>query len=121
MLGRKKFNKRLVLSLSKGFTLMEVLVVIALLGVIFSLSVFISLDTYRGSSFRNERDTLVGVLQEARSEAMNNICIGGTCTGQQYPTVCILPIPTTLYFKAPPMLPAIALMMMWLRLGRWYR
>jgi len=65
---------------NRGFTLMEVLIVMALLGIIFSLAAFINLDAYRGSSFRNERDTLVGVLEEARSQAMNGICVGGSCT-----------------------------------------
>jgi len=41
---------------------------------------FVSMDSYRGSSFRSERDTLVSVLQKARGQAMSNICLG-SCTG----------------------------------------
>jgi prepilin-type N-terminal cleavage/methylation domain-containing protein len=66
-------------NLKAGFTLMEVLLVLGLLGMIFSMTAFVGIDSYRGSSFRNERDAFIGVLQRARDQSINNICLGG-CT-----------------------------------------
>lgn len=61
---------------------MEVVLVIGLLGMIFGLTAFMSVSSYQGTSFRNERDALIGVLQRARSQAVNNICLSpaGACT-----------------------------------------
>jgi len=58
---------------SHGFTLVEVLLVIGLLVIIFALGLFMSMETYRGYSRRSERDTLVAVLERARSRAMANV------------------------------------------------
>jgi hypothetical protein len=52
---------------------MEVLIVIGLLTIVFSLGLFLSMDAYRGYSARSERDTVVGLLERARSRAMSNI------------------------------------------------
>ena len=68
-----------VKNLNGGFTLMEVIIVVGLIGMIFGLTAFVSINSYRGSSFRNERDALIGVLGRARNQAMNNTCLGG-CT-----------------------------------------
>ena len=65
---------------SKGFTVLEMLVVMGLLAIVSALGLFMSMDSYRGGSFRNERDTIVTALQTARSQAMNNICLGSGCT-----------------------------------------
>jgi|SRR3989344_3122022 len=56
-----------------GFTLIEILVSIAILAVIASLGLFISMDFFRSYSFRSEESVIVSVLQKARSESMNNI------------------------------------------------
>ncbi len=58
---------------SNGFTLVEILITIAILAVIFSLGVFISLDFYKSFSSRSERDTIVSILQKARGQALANI------------------------------------------------
>ena len=58
---------------------MEVLVVLTIIILVAGFSLFVSLDSYRGNSFRSERDTAIAVLQKARSQAMSNICFG-TCT-----------------------------------------
>ena len=43
------------------------------------------MDSYRGHSFRSERDVLVSVLQKARSQAVSNMCFGAGCTdGKQH-------------------------------------
>src|SRR3954466_3570125 len=59
--------------MKKGFTLIEILVVTAIFAVIISLGLLMSMETFRGTTFRSERDTMVGVLQKARSRAMANI------------------------------------------------
>lgn len=63
----------------RGFTLVEVLVVAALMAVIMGLGLMMSMDAFRGFSFRNDRDAVVAALQRARSQAINNICLGAGC------------------------------------------
>jgi prepilin-type N-terminal cleavage/methylation domain-containing protein len=63
----------------RGFTLIEVLVVIGLITIIASIGLFVSIDTYHDSTFHNSRDLLVSALQHARALAVNNVCVG-TCT-----------------------------------------
>ena len=60
----------------KGFSLIEVLVVIGIFFLIGGFALFVSMDAFRGSSFRSDRDLLVSALQRARAQAMNNICLG---------------------------------------------
>lgn len=57
----------------RGFTLIEILIVMALLGLIMGLGLFMSMDAYRGYSFRSESSVVVSVLEKARSRAMNNM------------------------------------------------
>ena len=71
------------LNLSSGFTLLEVLVVLGIFTILGTLGLIASMDMYRGFAFRNDRDMLVTVLQKARSESINNICIGTSCTAGQ--------------------------------------
>ncbi len=62
---------------------MEILVTIGLITILASLGLFVSMETYRNSSFRSERDVLIGALQHARSQAINNVCLGSGCTEGQ--------------------------------------
>lgn len=64
----------------RAFTLIEILVVMGMLALIGALTVFVSMDTYRGSSFRSDRDLLVALLQHARAESVHNICAVSSCT-----------------------------------------
>lgn len=64
----------------QGFTLIEIVVVMGLLAILGSLGLIMSLDSYRSYAFRNERDLIVTVLQKARSQAINNVCLGSGCT-----------------------------------------
>jgi len=57
----------------KGFSLIEIIVVIAILGMIASLGLFISMDFYKTYSFRQERTTIVSVLQKTRNLSLSNI------------------------------------------------
>lgn len=66
-----------------GFTLIELLVVISLSVIFFSFTVIVGLDSYRSYGFRGERDSLVAALQIARSQALNNVCLGSSCSGGQ--------------------------------------
>ena len=56
-----------------GFTLIEVLVVTGIFTILAALGLFMSLDTYRGVSFRSERDVIVSILERVRSQAINNV------------------------------------------------
>ncbi len=57
-----------------GFTLIELLVVLGMLAMVGSLALVVSMTSYRGYSFRNERDSLISSLERARSEAVSNMC-----------------------------------------------
>ncbi|MEK7664226.1 MAG: prepilin-type N-terminal cleavage/methylation domain-containing protein [Patescibacteria group bacterium] len=57
----------------KGFTLVELLVGIALLAIIVSLGLFLSFDFYRNFSVSSQANTIVSILQKARSQSLNNI------------------------------------------------
>lgn len=57
----------------KGFTFIEVLIVIALIGFLAVMGIIIGLDSFQRYDQRSERDLLVSLLEKARSEAVNNI------------------------------------------------
>ena len=57
----------------RGFTLIEMLIVMGIVAVLASIPLFIDLNSYRGYAFRSERDKLVTTLQTARMYSMNNI------------------------------------------------
>ncbi len=57
----------------KGFTLMEMLLVIGLIGMVGAMTIFIDINSYRGSAFRAEMDSLGTALQSARANSFNNI------------------------------------------------
>ncbi len=65
---------------AQGFTLLEVLIVMAIFIMVAGFGLFVSLDTFRGYSFRSERDVVVSVLNKARSQSINNMCFGTACT-----------------------------------------
>lgn len=56
-----------------GFSLIEILVVTAIITVLAGIGLIVGLDSYRGYSYRSERNVAVHVLQKARSRAMNNM------------------------------------------------
>lgn len=58
---------------NKGFTLVEILVVIGLIGMVLTIGSLVNLNMFTRELSYSEVDTLVGVLQNARNRAMNNI------------------------------------------------
>ncbi len=56
-----------------GFTLIELIVVVAILSILATFGFLVSLDFYRSYAFNSERDTVVSLLQKARSDALNNV------------------------------------------------
>lgn len=65
---------------SAGFTVLEIMMVMALLMILSSLGLFMSMESLRGGSFRNDRAAVISALQRARSLAVNNMCFGGSST-----------------------------------------
>lgn len=65
---------------NRGFSLIEIVVVIGLLAIIGGFFMLTNIDTYRSYLFRGERDNIVEALQKARSRAINNICFGASCS-----------------------------------------
>ena len=55
-----------------GFSLIEVVIVIALSGLVLALGLLLSLDVYRGTVFRSTRSILVSSLTTARARALSN-------------------------------------------------
>ena len=56
-----------------GYTLVEVLIVLAILTVIFGFAIEAGSNFYGGQSLSAERDSLTNLLKTARNQAMNNI------------------------------------------------
>ena len=64
----------------RGFTLVEIMIVMAFVAIVGSFTMLMSMDTYRSYNFHTERDLAIAALQHARALAMGNTCTGGTCT-----------------------------------------
>src|SRR5438876_578690 len=56
-----------------GFTLIEVMIVMAIFALLASLGLIIGMDFYRSYSFNSERNVALAVLRKARTEAMVNV------------------------------------------------
>lgn len=65
---RKTFTAK-----NRGFTLVELLIVIGMIAMLGSVMLFIDLNSYRGDSFRAERSSIVTLLGQARIDALNNV------------------------------------------------
>lgn len=57
----------------RAFTLIEIVVVLAIFSVLILSGLFMSMDTLRGTLHRSERDVVVSLLQKARSRALANM------------------------------------------------
>ncbi len=58
---------------NRGLTLIEILIVSAIVGLILSFGLTIDLNSYKGDAFNTEVQTIVSILERARSQAMSNI------------------------------------------------
>lgn len=56
-----------------GFTLIEIIVVITIVAALASFGLWIGMDSYRGYSYRSQRDAFISALQKARLESMVNM------------------------------------------------
>lgn len=76
---------------NRGFTLIEILVVMGLCAVVSTFALMVSMDWYRASVSHSDRDTLVLALEHARLESMHNVCLGDACTGGKPHGVAVRP------------------------------
>ena len=67
----------------RGFTLLEVLIVVGLFAVVGGLVVSAALHTHSGFTAKDDEDTAIAALQKARSQSMAGVCLGGGCTAAQ--------------------------------------
>jgi prepilin-type N-terminal cleavage/methylation domain-containing protein len=65
--------KSQIKSTNKGFTLIEVLVVVGLLVTVFAIGALTNVGMYTRELSRSEQSDLFTVLQQARDRAMNNV------------------------------------------------
>lgn len=65
--------KSQVASINKGFTLIEILVVIGLVALVLGIGAVTNVSFYTRELRASEQTTFVAVLEKARSRAMNNI------------------------------------------------
>ena len=56
----------------QGFTLLEVLIIVVLIGIFSTLGLFITIDFYKSYSFKAELNTVVSLLHKARADSLNN-------------------------------------------------
>lgn len=64
----------------RGFTLIEILIVIAILTILIASATTVDFGDFRKSSFNDTRNLILLSLQKSRSNAMNTICTGTSCT-----------------------------------------
>lgn len=57
----------------RGFTLMEVIITIALMSMLLGLGLILSMDVYRGTLYRSTRQVLVSSLSTARGRSLSNL------------------------------------------------
>lgn len=71
--------KRKLTKASSGFTLIEMLIVGAIIGFIAAAGLVLNINALRRFSFRSDDGAIVSALLFARSQAVNNICLGFDC------------------------------------------
>ncbi len=57
----------------RGMTFIEILVVVAIIGVIMSFGMSNNVGLFMGDTFRSEKNIIVSLLEKARSRAMSNM------------------------------------------------
>lgn len=56
-----------------GFTLVEILVVVAIFAILAGIGLFMSFRSYQNSLYHSERDIAVALIEKARSQSMANV------------------------------------------------
>jgi prepilin-type N-terminal cleavage/methylation domain-containing protein len=64
---------------SKGFTLLEIVIVIALTTLVATLALGVSFDDYRGYAHRDEWKLIRAALEKARAESLASVCGAEEC------------------------------------------
>ncbi|MEO6536142.1 MAG: prepilin-type N-terminal cleavage/methylation domain-containing protein [Candidatus Paceibacterota bacterium] len=64
---------------ARGFTLAEMVLVLALMSLLGSLTAFVNIGAYKRLLARTDVDRIVGALVQARSEAMHGVCKANIC------------------------------------------
>jgi prepilin-type N-terminal cleavage/methylation domain-containing protein len=75
----------------RGFSLIELVVVLGMLAGVASLTLVISMQSYHSSSFADTQTLLITALYKARSQALSCVCIGTVCTAGKAHGVHITP------------------------------
>ncbi len=57
----------------QGFTLIELVIVMAIVSIILTWGLVVSLNAYRQAVLSGERDKIVSILKKARSRALSNV------------------------------------------------
>jgi prepilin-type N-terminal cleavage/methylation domain-containing protein len=66
-------NRLLKMNTQRGFSLIETLIVISIIGMIAGATLFFDITNFRGAAFHTEVANLVTALQTARADALNNV------------------------------------------------
>ena len=66
--------------MTRGFTVLELAIIIGLLAFLGGIGLVVTFESYRGSNFHSDRDLLVTVLQHARSDALASVCRAVSCS-----------------------------------------
>ncbi len=83
--------------LMRGFTLIETLAVIGMLGIIATLTTLAGLDSFRRSQVASDYAALHTALLEARSESLAGVCQGSSCVGGAAHGISIQPAAFVLF------------------------
>lgn len=62
--------------MNRGFTFIELMIVMAILSSLFMMGLFFDMTFYRGNSFSTDVDSFASILQRARAKSINNINAG---------------------------------------------
>ncbi|OGI57594.1 hypothetical protein A3B85_00780 [Candidatus Nomurabacteria bacterium RIFCSPHIGHO2_02_FULL_37_13] len=57
----------------RGFTLVEIIIVLAIMGIIISFGMIIDLNVFKTNILQAEQSTIVATLEKARSRSMSNM------------------------------------------------
>ena len=68
-------------SIARGFTLIEIAVVIGLLALIAGIGLVVGLGSYQSTLRRDAHNTLQTALIHAQAEALAGVCAGAGCVG----------------------------------------